>query len=163
MSGWCKACCVLLLAGPLVSLGGCYKATFVNPSVPPGPQIEEWTDFFLLGLIGHEEIDVRRLCPGEVATIRTGGNVATDVITGLTLGVYAPRKIYVSCAGITVPSGPPTLPPAGAPPALLPTIAPPFAPAPAAPPSTPGAALEPNAPPLSIRPMRVAKASEILR
>ncbi|MBI5534917.1 MAG: hypothetical protein HY898_19475 [Deltaproteobacteria bacterium] len=111
MPDWRNARRCLVLGGALLALGGCYKATFVNPSVAPGPRVEEWTDFYLLGMVGQEEFDVRRFCPGEVAMIRTGGNVATDVITGLTFGIYAPRKLYVTCAA-----------PAQAPPASTPAV-----------------------------------------
>ena len=108
---------ILLFALSLLPLAGCYKATFVNPTVPPGPVIERWTDFYLYGLVGHEEVDVRLLCPGEVAAIRTGGNVATEIVTGLTFGIYAPRKLYVTCGG----AGPSRKPAAARPPAEAPT------------------------------------------
>ena len=139
----CRKMCQLLAgAGALFALGGCYKATFVNPSVAPGPEVEEWTDFFLGGLVGHEEIDVRRFCPGEVAMVRTGGNVGTDVITAITLGIYAPRKIYVSCAAAApVPGLPPVIPES-----TTPLVVPP--PGPPAPPVAPPAPpAEPPAPP----------------
>ena len=106
----------LLAIAPL-ALQGCYKATFIKPSIPPGSQVEQWTDHYLFGLIGHEEVDVRLFCPGEVASIRTGGNVATDLVTVLTLGIYSPRKVYVTCAGsagsprLTVPGAMPSPPP----------------------------------------------------
>jgi len=78
---------------------GCYKATFVSPEAPKANTIEQWNDFYLFGLVGEEEIDVRRFCASEAAVVRTGGNVGTDVVTVLTLGIYAPRKVYITCAG----------------------------------------------------------------
>jgi hypothetical protein len=101
---------IALLLFALSTLAGCYKATFVNPSVQPGPSIERWTNFYLFGLVGHEEIDVRLLCPGEVASIRTGGNVGTEIVTAVTFGIYAPRKIYVTCSGATTPQAPSAAP-----------------------------------------------------
>jgi hypothetical protein len=120
---------ILLFAVPLLTLTGCYKATFVNPTVAPGPKVERWTEFYLFGLVGHEEVDVRLLCPGEVAAIRTGGNVATGVVTVLTLGIYAPRKIYVTCAGAgparkPAPAAPHREPPANVPSGPSQTVAP---------------------------------------
>jgi hypothetical protein len=79
---------------------GCYKATFYqNPQAVPGAQHDEWTDFFLFGLVGSETLDVRRFCPPhQVASMRTGANVGTGVISVLTIGIYTPRKVYVTCA-----------------------------------------------------------------
>lgn len=154
MSAWRNACHCLLVSGALWALGGCYKATFVNPSVAPGPQVEEWTDFYVAGLVGREEFDVRRFCPGEVAMIRTGGNVATELVTAITFGIYAPRKLYVACAAPTQPTAPPALPSSAPPAPPLPAIpaapsatpAAPSAPAPAAPSASAPAAPSASAP-----------------
>ena len=114
----------------MVAALGCYKATFANPSISPGPRVERWTHFYLYGLVGHEEIDVRLLCPGEVAAIRTGGNVATEIVTALTLGIYAPRKIIVTCAGANPVrlDAAPQAPASGAVPGAPPLGTPPLAP-----------------------------------
>ena len=81
-------------------MNGCYKATFYkNSSVVKGEEHEEWTDFFVFGTVGTEHIDVKKFCPtGEAAMVRTGGNVGTGVIGALTIGIYTPRKVYVTCA-----------------------------------------------------------------
>jgi hypothetical protein len=88
--GFAVAC---LLGG-----SGCYKNTFVNTGVTPGTEHDEWTSFFIFGLVGHEKIDVKKFCPGEVAMVRTGGNVGTVLVQALTIGIYSPRKVYVTCA-----------------------------------------------------------------
>lgn len=87
------------LAIAAASTMGCYKATFVSPEAPKANTIERWNDFYLFGTVGEQQIDVRRYCPSEAAVVRTGGNVGTDVVTVLTLGIYAPRKLYITCAG----------------------------------------------------------------
>lgn len=78
---------------------GCYKATFYpDPAAAKGETHEEWSDFFVFGLVGSEEFKVERFCPdGEVTLVRTGGNFATGLVSLLTIGIYTPRKIYVSC------------------------------------------------------------------
>lgn len=80
--------------------GGCYRATFYSqPQSIPAETHEEWTDFFLFGLVGHERFDVHQFCgPREAAEVRTGGNFATGLVTALTIGIYAPRKVYVTCS-----------------------------------------------------------------
>jgi len=87
-------------AALLLSASGCYKATFYkNATVTKGEEHEEWTDFFVFGTVGTERIDVKKFCPtGDVAVVRTGGNVGTGLVGALTIGIYTPRKVYVTCA-----------------------------------------------------------------
>jgi hypothetical protein len=83
----------------LASSSGCFKATFQDPSVARGAQHEQWRHRFLLGLVGNGDVDARTFCPdGRIAAVRTGGNLATSAATVLTLFVYTPRKVYVTCA-----------------------------------------------------------------
>jgi hypothetical protein len=90
----------LMTGALLLAVSGCYKATFhKNASVVKGAEHEEWTDFFVFGMVGSEQIDVKKFCAnGDAAVIRTGGNVGTGVISVLTIGIYTPRKVYVTCA-----------------------------------------------------------------
>lgn len=83
-----------------LSTMGCYKATFMtDPNVVKGEEHDEWTDFYIFGLVGTEEFNVKDFCPnGNVAQVRTGGNVGTALVGALTLGIYAPRKVYVTCS-----------------------------------------------------------------
>ncbi len=83
-----------------VTAAGCHRATFYrDPSAVKGELHERWTDFFIFGLVGTETFDVRSFCPsGQAAQIQTGSNVATAIVGALTLGIYAPRKVYVTCA-----------------------------------------------------------------
>jgi hypothetical protein len=84
----------------LLGITGCYKATFYqNPNAVAGARHERWSDFFILGLVGHEHFDVRDFCDqDEVAEVRTGGNFATGIVSLVTIGIYTPRKVYVTCA-----------------------------------------------------------------
>lgn len=90
----------LLTGALLLATSGCYKATFYkNASAVKGEEHEEWTDFFVFGMVGSEQIDVKRFCSnGDAAVIRTGGNVGTGLVGALTIGIYTPRKVYVTCA-----------------------------------------------------------------
>jgi hypothetical protein len=83
----------------LLGISGCYKASFYQGSTVRGTQHEEWTNFFLFGLVGHDRVDVREFCPNsQVAALRSGGNFGTSLVSVLTVGIYTPRKVYVSCA-----------------------------------------------------------------
>ena len=85
---------------------GCYKATFVEePALAKRqPTHEEWADHYVFGLVGDKEYDVNEWCPGGAGVVKTGGNAGTTALTIVTLGVYAPRKVYVTCDRTTVAS-----------------------------------------------------------
>jgi hypothetical protein len=92
---WLLACLILL--------GGCYKVTFYkNTKVVRGVEHDEWTSFFIYGLVGSESVDIRSFCgKTEVAEVQTGGNFATGLVSTITLGIYTPRKIYVTCSSFS--------------------------------------------------------------
>lgn len=97
----------------LLLLSGCYKATFVADARVPDdvePTHEQWNDFFLFGTTGTAHTDVRSHCPGGAAVVRTGGNVGTMLLAVITIGIYTPRKTYITCAPSPV-HGVPAVPP----------------------------------------------------
>src|SRR3954467_8512293 len=64
-----------------------------------GVEPDKWADFFLFGLVNQYTIDDAEFCPqGRGAEVQTGGNLGRSVIYALTLGIYTPRKVYVTCA-----------------------------------------------------------------
>ena len=79
---------------------GCYKATFIrDPGVQKGVERDEWVDFFIFGLVGERSFEVRQFCPdGRVAQVQTGGNFGTGIVSAVTIGIYTPRKVWVTCA-----------------------------------------------------------------
>ena len=80
--------------------GGC-AASFTDPRVPAGEESSEWVPFYLWGSVGHAEIDVRDHCPTARAhRVRTGGNVLTIGATLITVGIYAPRKVTITCEAV---------------------------------------------------------------
>src|SRR2546422_11666560 len=90
---------VALLA-VMLGAAGCYKATFIrDPNAVKGMEQDRWLDFWLWGLVNEQEMDVKKFCPdGRGAQGGTGGNFGTGIGTLLTLGIYAPREGYVTCA-----------------------------------------------------------------
>jgi hypothetical protein len=104
MSSWKRRIeCAVVAALLGLSATGCYKATFYSdPTAVRGESHDQWTSFFIFGLVGHEKVDVHEFCPaGSVAEVATGGNFGTGLVSGLTLGIYTPRKVYVTCSGGT--------------------------------------------------------------
>lgn len=86
-----------VLVAMSLALGACYKATFVQPRTAAGIEHDEWNDFFLFGLAGEEDRDLSSYCGGAIARVRTAGNFATGLVSFVTLGIYTPRKLYVTC------------------------------------------------------------------
>lgn len=86
------------LVGALaLALCGCH-ATFRDPKVPAGAEHSKWSSFFLGGLVGHDRIDIRDYCPsGRVHEVETTEDVGTLLATLVTVGVYAPRRVYITC------------------------------------------------------------------
>jgi hypothetical protein len=83
-----------------LALGGCYKATFIrDPSVIRGAEHDKWSHFFLWGLVGEETLDVHEFCPdGRIAEVQTQANFWNGLVRLVTIGIYAPRTVYVTCA-----------------------------------------------------------------
>lgn len=96
---WTQIATRVVAAAVLLGSVGCYRATFYrDPTVELGEEHDEWTDFFVFGLVGSEHFDVERFCPsGQVAQVKTGGNFGTGLVSAVTIGIYTPRKVYVTC------------------------------------------------------------------
>lgn len=96
---------IATLAGAM-TISGCYKATFVEDAhaAKREPTHEEWVDHWLFGTVGEEKFDTRQWCPSGTAAVRTGGNAGTTALTIVTIGIYAPRKVYVTCESPRVAS-----------------------------------------------------------
>ncbi len=98
MTRVCHSLTAFLMALTALSAAGC-AATFVDPRVPAGEEKGEWLDFYLVGIIGREQVDVRDMCAsGRAREVRLGENVLTLGVSVLTLGIYTPRKVTVTCA-----------------------------------------------------------------
>ena len=100
MSGTIQGMQRWLLLLLLIGQAGCYRASFyTDPKLVRGLEHDQWTSFFVFGLVGTQEIDVRNFCEGRpIAEVKTGGNFATSLVSAVTLGIYTPRKVYVTCA-----------------------------------------------------------------
>jgi hypothetical protein len=54
---------------------------------------------YLLGTLGTHMLDVRGLCPGRTAEIELVSTPGTVAATILTLGIYTPHELRLTCAG----------------------------------------------------------------
>ena len=88
------------LIAALLGATGCYKATFIrDPNAVKGVEQDKWLDYWLWGLVNEQNVDVKQFCPdGRVAQVVTGGDFLSGLVTFVTIGIYAPRKVFVTCA-----------------------------------------------------------------
>jgi hypothetical protein len=60
-----------------------------------------WVNTFIFGLVAAPEIDVRQQCPGGVATIETEQSLVNGLVALVTIGIYTPQHVRVTCTGRT--------------------------------------------------------------
>lgn len=89
---------VLLLA-LLPALGGCYHAT-VNTGMTPGSQMisQPWATSLIYGLVPPSTVEASSQCRNGVARVETQISFLNYVASAVTLGIYSPMTITVTCA-----------------------------------------------------------------
>ncbi len=85
------------VAALALACAGC-TATFRDPRVPAGEERSSWQSYFLVGAIGEAEVDVRDYCPtGRASEVVIGENALTLGVSVVTLGIYTPRRVLITC------------------------------------------------------------------
>ncbi|MBX3182013.1 MAG: hypothetical protein KIT72_10855 [Polyangiaceae bacterium] len=86
-----------LILVSLALLGaGCFRVSFVEAPTR-APSESHWQHHFLFGLVGDPELDARDVCPQGAAELSWSNGILTTGLTLITLGVYTPRELHVSC------------------------------------------------------------------
>lgn len=87
------------LALGIVLLDGCYHAT-VETGLAPSPQTIEkpWASSFVYGLVPPSIVETAAKCPSGVAKVETQLSFLNQLVGFLTLGIYTPMDIRVTCA-----------------------------------------------------------------
>jgi hypothetical protein len=86
------------LAAALLATG-CYTTRFQSNLAPGGAKFEEKGNFFLWGLVGEKEVDLKKMCPAGPARWQNQQTFVDGLIGAVTLGIYIPRTINVECTG----------------------------------------------------------------
>jgi hypothetical protein len=91
----------LLFTITLLLLAGCSTVT-INPKgttkLETEPTYEKSLPFFLVGIIGEKEVDVKAICGGRaVKQIQTQNTFLDSFLEIVTLTIYSPRSIKVWC------------------------------------------------------------------
>lgn len=90
----------LSLLAAVVVLAGCYH-TNIDTGLPPGTQTIEqpWASSFVYGLVPPPVVETASRCPNGVAKAETQISFLNGLVGVLTLGIYTPMTITVTCAG----------------------------------------------------------------
>ena len=87
-----------LLGGTLLASSGCFHSSVLMPTVPPGDRHDTWVNGWLWGSVGGQ-ISADIFCQGRgVARIDTKRSVGNILVSWVTLGIYTPSHISVTCA-----------------------------------------------------------------
>jgi hypothetical protein len=78
---------------------GCYHATVIT-GLPPSNQTVEnaWAPSWIAGLVPPKTVETAERCVDGVAKVETRLSFLNQVVSILTIGIYTPMSIKVTCA-----------------------------------------------------------------
>ena len=83
-------------------LSGCFHQVVQTGRTPGTTVVEKpWTATWLWGIVPASPIDVTSNCPGGIATVETKQTFMNGLVGALTLGIFTPRDVKVTCAAGT--------------------------------------------------------------
>ena len=105
----------LTAATAVILLSGCYHAT-IETGLTPSTQVLEqsFASSWIYGLVPPKTVSTTSRCPDGVAKVETQLSFVNQLVSFLTLGIYTPMHIRVTCAQpgaatsagtLTVPAG----------------------------------------------------------
>ena len=78
---------------------GCYHATIETAATPSPQTIEQgFASAWIAGLIPPKPVETAAKCPDGVAKVETQQSFVNGLVGILTLGIYTPMSIKVTCA-----------------------------------------------------------------
>lgn len=89
------------LSGLLLLLlsAGCYHATVDTGMTPSPVTIEKaWASGWVYGLVPPSTVETMAKCTNGVAKVETQLSFANQLVNVLTIGIYTPMEIKVTCA-----------------------------------------------------------------
>jgi len=105
---WTRAAVTSALLVGLGGLSGCFKTTAIIPNQAPAETHARWAHGFFWGAVGGW-VDTAQMCGGRpVARITTDRSAGNIVMQWITLGIYTPTRVRVTCAqpgGVAMPYG----------------------------------------------------------
>lgn len=91
---------ILLAMALAVASSGCFHSV-VDTGLQPGHvgYQEEWETAWLIGAV-PARVDATEACQGPWARVETQQSFLNGIVTALTLGIYAPHEVEVTCARV---------------------------------------------------------------
>jgi Bor protein len=94
-------CCLVLV--------GCYHANIETGRPPGSNRIEKgWASGWAWGLVGPETVAAQNTCTDGVSKVETQHSFLNMLVQFLTLGIYVPMDLTVTCAAPGSPSTQPS-------------------------------------------------------
>jgi len=88
------------LAALLLLSAGCYHASIESGMKPGSDKIEkDWAAGWAWGLVGPEPIQAKSTCTSGVSKVETEHSFLNSLVGILTLGIYTPMHLTVTCGG----------------------------------------------------------------
>ena len=88
------------IAALLLLSAGCYHASIESGMKPGNNKIEEeWASGWAWGLVGPEPIQAQSQCTSGVSKVETEHSFLNGLVGVVTLGIYTPMHLTVTCAG----------------------------------------------------------------
>lgn len=85
--------------GVALLLSGCYHATVETGLTPSTLTLEQrWANSWIYGLVPPETINTSARCTNGVARVETQLSFLNQLVGVLTLGIYTPMDVRVTCA-----------------------------------------------------------------
>jgi len=94
-----KAARILFAAVSLLTLVGCYATAIDTGRTPSTKMIRQpWAACWIYGLVPPARVLTATECPDGVALVQTQHSFLNYLVGGLTLGIFTPMEIMVTCA-----------------------------------------------------------------
>ena|SRR5687767_13028487 len=88
-----------LCAASLIATAGCYHATVETGATPSTEVIDKsFASAWIYGLVPPSTVSTAQKCPNGVAKVETEHSFVNQLVGILTLGIYTPMHIKVTCA-----------------------------------------------------------------
>jgi ABC-type transport system involved in cytochrome c biogenesis permease subunit len=83
----------------VLSTTACFHQAIHSGLAPSTTVVEnEFVATWLWGIVPAKPIDVRQSCPSGVATVETEQSFVNGLVGVVTLGIYTPQRVRITCA-----------------------------------------------------------------
>ncbi|HEY5284928.1 MAG TPA: hypothetical protein VIM14_19200 [Polyangia bacterium] len=90
---------VVLVAGAVAPFLGCFHAVIDTGKPPSNVTIDQdWASGFIGGLVPPDKVETASKCPSGVSKVETQRSFLNSLVGIVTLGIYTPMQINVTCA-----------------------------------------------------------------